>query len=169
MPIRKPNRLKDYDYSFDGAYFVTICSKNHQELFACIDTVENCLPTGKQPIYHLKLTQIGEIIENEIKELSCTYKDVNVDYHVIMPNHVHMIIIIYESDRRQVTNRRQNAAPTISRMIGQWKRAVTIKAGRLIWQKSFYDRIIRNEEEYRKIWEYIDTNPQRWKDDEYFL
>ena|GEM_PF-5407104 len=59
MPTRKPNRLKDYDYSLDGAYFITICAKNHEELFACIDTTR---AISRRP----RLTRIGEIVENEI-------------------------------------------------------------------------------------------------------
>jgi REP element-mobilizing transposase RayT len=159
MPARKPNRLKNYDYSLDGAYFVTICANKHIEIFSRIDE-------GR--IY---LTNIGKIIENEIKILSCTYKDVIVDSHITMPNHVHMIIIIYETNKRQNTiGEQQSTSPvTISRIIGQWKRAISIKAGRSIWQKSFHDRIIRNEDEYHMIAEYIDNNPQRWKEDKYYI
>jgi len=131
VPIRKPNRLKDYDYSHYGAYFVTVCAKDNLDLFASIDTVAGAAS------YRPSLTATGKIIENEIKKLSHTYKDVIVEHHVIMPNHVHIIIFIDAAEK----NGRQDAAPTISRTIGQWKRAVSIKAGRSVWQKSFYDRI----------------------------
>jgi len=97
------------------------------------------------------LTHEGEIIENEISILSSTYEGVSIDSYVIMPNHVHMIIGIYDTWRHEGDGRnaeehgRQNAAPTVSRMINQWKRAVSIKIGYSVWQKPFHDHIIRIE------------------------
>ena len=105
-------------------------------------------------------TEIGNIIENEITILSSSYHGVSVDCFVIMPNHIHMIICI-----NWVDDGRQDAAPTISQMINQWKRAISIKVGRSVWQKSFHDHVIRNENEYIKIAEYIENNPIRWKED----
>ncbi|MCL2010866.1 MAG: hypothetical protein FWG71_10055, partial [Synergistaceae bacterium] len=98
------------------------------------------------------------IIENEILTLSRTYEGVSVDCSVIMPNHVHMIIGIYG-------NGRQDAAPTVPRMMNQWKRAVSVKVGYSVWQKSFHDHIIRDEDDYRRIAEYIENNPQTWTED----
>ena len=105
-------------------------------------------------------TEIGNIIENEIAILSSSYHGVSVDCFVIMPNHIHMIICINWAD-----GGRQDAAPTISQMINQWKRAISIKVGRSVWQKSFHDHVIRNENEYIKIAEYIENNPIRWEED----
>jgi len=99
LPIRKSNRLKGYDYSQNGAYFVTICAKDCAELFGRIIVgAASCRP---------QLSEIGEIVESEILRLSHTYNGVSVDYYVVMPNHVHMIIAIYNEDGRQ------NAAPCI--------------------------------------------------------
>ena len=138
---------------------MTICSKDRMEIFATIDVgAAFCRPC---------LTRIGEIIENEILVLSSAYSGVSVDYSVIMPNHVHMIIGIY-SNWRYDGNGRQNAAPTVSQMINQWKRAISIKVGYSVWQKSFHDHIIRNEDDYREIAEYIENNPQRWTEDCFF-
>ena len=160
LPQRKPNRLIDYDYNQNGAYFVTICAKDRLELFATIDVgAAFCRPC---------LTHVGEIIENEISTLSHTYEGVSVDCYVIMPNHVHMIIGIYGTWRNE-ENGRQNAAPTISRMINQWKRSVSIKIGFSPWQKSFHDHIIRNENDYRRITEYVENNPQRWTEDCFYI
>jgi len=154
-PKRKPNRLKNYDYSQDGAYFITVCTKDHEELFGNI-TVEAafCLR---------QLSDIGALVEIEISRLDQTYEEVSVDSYVIMPNHVHMIITICGG------NRRQDAAPTsISRTINQWKRAVSMKVGFSPWQKSFHDHVIRNQEDYNRIAEYIENNPARWAEDRYY-
>ncbi|MCL2008997.1 MAG: hypothetical protein FWG71_00435 [Synergistaceae bacterium] len=162
LPKRKPNRLKDYDYSQNGAYFVTICALGRMEIFSAITVgAASCRPFPQDhpsPLYCPRLTHTGEIIENEILTLSRTYEDVSVDCSVIMPNHVHMIIGIYG-------NGRQNAAPTVSRVMNQWKRAVSIKVGYSVWQKSFHDHIIRDEDDYRRIAEYIENNPQTWTED----
>ena len=98
-----------------------------------------------------------------------------MDCSVIMPNHVHMILGIYgngrwfevddERGRRPKENGRQDAAPTVSRMINQWKRGVSVKTGYSVWQKSFHDHIIRDENDYRRIAEYIENNPQTWTED----
>jgi len=108
------------------------------------------------------LTDIGEVVENEITALSQTYINVVVDTYVVMPNHVHMILCLDDGGR-------QNAAPTVSRVIGQWKRSISMKLGYSIWQKSFHDHIIRNETEYQEIWKYIDQNPTKWTEDRYYI
>ena len=146
-PVRKRNRLKDYDYSQAGAYFITICSKDRKKIFSEIIA-------GANP----QLTDIGQIVDNEILKLSSTYENVTLDIYVIMPNHVHMIILIHE-------NGRQNAAPTISQMMNQWKRAISVRLGFSLWQKSFHDHIIRNETSYLKIAAYIKNNPITWEED----
>ena len=107
--IRKSNRLKGYDYSLAADYFITICSNKRHELFSFVGAAF-C-----RPIY----TEIGTIIQNEIDSPANVYTGISVIKYVIMPNHLHMIIIIDSLGR-------QNAAPTI-------------KCGFSVWQKSFYD------------------------------
>jgi len=157
LPVRKPNRLKGYDYSQNGRYFITICAKDQSELFSIVGAA-SCRPHNDGMAPHN--TEIGNIIENEITILSSSYHGVSVDCFVIMPNHIHMIICINWADGGW-----QDAAPTISQMINQWKRAISIKVGRSVWQKSFHDHVIRNENEYIKIAEYIENNPIRWEED----
>jgi REP element-mobilizing transposase RayT len=148
LPVRKPNRLKGYDYSSQGAYFVTICTAKHAEIFAAVGA--NCV----RPL----LTKVGTIVEAEITAISNTYSNVSVDKHIVMPNHVHMIIIIG----------RTQFAPTLSRIIKQWKGSISKAIGFSPWQKSFHDHIIRSENEYNKIANYIENNPNTWKDDCFF-
>ena len=93
-------------------------------------------------------------------------KNISVDHYVIMPNHVHLIIMI--SDDERLAEGRLTTAPTVSEIIRLWKRAISKEIGRSIWQKSFHDHIIRDEAEYLKIRQYIDENPMRWSEDKYF-
>ncbi|MCL2872885.1 MAG: hypothetical protein FWF41_07940, partial [Betaproteobacteria bacterium] len=94
-PFRKPNRLKDYDYSQNGAYFITVCAKERQKLFGSIDNSVGAASC------RLRLSKIGEIVAAEILRLSQTYDGVAVDRHVVMPNHVHLLITIFDSNGRQ--------------------------------------------------------------------
>ena len=87
-PVRKPNRLQDYNYNQNGAYFVTICSKKRAEVFSHIVGA-----VGNRPPY-IELADMGHIIENEIKIMQEIRNDVKVIRYVIMPNHIHMIIVI---------------------------------------------------------------------------
>jgi len=88
-----------------------------------------------------------------------------IDKYVIMPNHVHMIIKLSVV---QEENGRPMAAPTISRIVNQFKGSVSKQIEYSLWQKLFHDHIIRDEAEYQKIWRYIDENPSRWTEDSYY-
>jgi len=109
------------------------------------------------------LSQIGETVKTAIENISAVYSNVYIDKYVIMPNHIHMIIVLHEND-----GGRAMRAPTISRVINQMKGCVTKQIGFSIWQKLFHDEIIRSEEAYQNIWRYIDENPQKWAEDDYF-
>lgn len=161
FPKRKQIRLKEYDYSTDGAYFVTMCTKDKKHIF-WNENVKlvgaNCVRLQEE-----KLSLVGRIIDNEIKGIDGIYDNIiKIDKYVVMPNHIHMIIIINKN------NGRTQFAPTVSRIVKQFKGAVTKKIGKSIWQRSFYEHIIRNEIEYAEIWNYIDSNPYKWLDDEYY-
>ena len=113
----------------------------------------NCV----RPLDQLPLSKIGIVIENEIYKLNTVYENIKVDKYQIMPNHIHLIIFIYED-----SNGLTQFAPTISRIIKQFKGSITKQIGFSIWQKSFYDRIIRNEKEYQSVWNYIHNNPLKY-------
>ena len=102
----------------------------------------------------MELSDIGMIVDNEIKKLNSIYDAVRVDKYCIMPDHIHFIISINTDE-----NGRTQFAPTISRVVKQFKGSVTKQTGRPIWQKSFYDHGIRNQRDYDEIWEYIENNP----------
>lgn len=152
LPKRKNIRLHNYNYSYNGAYFITICTKNKEKLL-WKNVGANCV----RPLDQLPLSKIGIVIENEIYKLNTVYENIKVDKYQIMPNHIHLIIFIYED-----SNGRTQFAPTISRIIKQFKGSITKQIGFSIWQKSFYDRIIRNEKEYQEVWSYIHNNPLKY-------
>ena len=105
-------------------------------------------------------------MEREIAILSETYATIDVVCHVVMPNHIHMIIVI---NNAELTSGRTQFAPTISRVVKQFKGSVTKKMGFPIWQKSFHDHIIRNEGDYLRIFNYIENNPASWEQDCLFI
>lgn len=172
---RKPNRLKAYDYSQNGIYFLTICTAEKRPILSKIENssgiVSNNLfrtdSVDSQNSHHIvgancvRLSKIGEIVENEIRKINFVYDNVCVDNYVIMPNHIHLMIRL--NSRVDVQN-----APTISRIVKQFKGSITKQLGRSIWQKSYYDHIIRDDVDYNTKWQYIDENPIKWTDDELY-
>ena len=102
-------------------------------------------------------------MEAAINGISAHYPDVHVEKYVIMPNHIHLLLIIDTLHGRSVI------APTVSTVIRHMKGFATRKIGCNVFQKSFHDHIIRNEAEYQLIWQYIDTNPIRWEQDCFYM
>lgn len=151
---RKDIRLKEYDYSTPGGYFITICTEGKKCIFGTVGAA-----SGRP-----SLSGYGEVVAEEFAHISKVYPNVRLDKSVIMPNHVHMILVIENGEG----GGRPKAAPTISQVVNQFKGAVTKTIGHPVWQKGFYDHIIRNQEDYLRIWEYIDTNPLKWTLDKYY-
>lgn len=106
---RKPNRLKNYDYSQNGVYFITVCVENRNPILSYIPVGANCV----------RLSKVGEIVEEEIKNISEIYKNVTVENYVIMPTHIHLLVFI------DTFSGRTQFAPTISRIIKQFKGVIT--------------------------------------------
>lgn len=154
LPQRKRNRLKDFDYSMPGAYFITICTKDRKNLFW-----ENVGASIARP-QDIILSEYGVIAEAAIRNISLTYPPLVVDHYVIMPNHIHLLLRI-EIDK----DGRPMVAPTVSKVIQQMKGYITKQIGWSIWQKLFHDHVIRSEKDYQKIWDYIEANPMKWVDD----
>jgi len=153
MPERKRIRLSGYNYSYKGAYFITICVKDKHEMLGTIDVGA---ATGRP-----HLSDYGKIVDEEISALPIIYDFVDIDKYVIMPNHIHMIIVLDSDGRTQF-------APTISRIVKQFKGSITKQIGFSPWQKSFHDHIIRSEDDYNRICKYIDKNPTLWTEDYYY-
>ena len=164
-PRRKIIRLQGYDYSQNGAYFITIC------------TYERALLCGDVGADSISARMIANVFEKTINQ----YKDVDCPKYVVMPNHFHAIIIIEKDYELTNSNGQRRAdiesAPTISDVVQTFKRYSTVEYIKLvnqgilppfnkkIWQRSFHDHIIRNDEDFRRIWEYIENNPFKWESD----
>ena len=151
---RKPNRLPNFDYSTPGAYFITVCTKNRK----CI--LWNSVGASIARPHNIPLSAYGKIVNQAICNIPLHYPAVTVDNYTIMPNHIHLLLQINtDADGRPMV------APTISTIVQQMKGIVTKQVGESIWQKLFHDHIIRGEKDYLKIWEYIENNPAKWKED----
>ena len=152
LPNRKRIRLKDYDYSQNGYYFITVCTHNKQKILCDV------VGEGLCALPSIKLTVIGESVKNSIEYINEKYDNISVDKYVIMPNHIHLII-------KKQTGGRRDPPLQIYNIIGDLKSFTTHKYGEKFWQRSFHDHIIRDEKDYLKIWNYIETNPQKWRED----
>lgn len=163
---RRSIRLKGYDYSQAGAYFVTICTQNRVCLFGEIVDGE------------MRLNDAGKIVADSWQWLASQYDYIELDEWVIMPNHIHGIIVVNErrGDSRIAPTQ---IAPTqtgptgkrkpIGRLIGAFKTVSTKHinimrgmAGIPVWQRNYYEHIIRNDESLNRIREYIANNPLQW-------
>ena len=146
---RKLNRLEYYDYSQNGAYFVTICTQDRKPVLGTI--VGDGFPVPNQ---------IGEIAEEYIRRISEKYSEVTVDRYVIMPDHIHILLRIDGSG---------NPSPTMGNVVGWYKYQVTKQVnllrnmpGEKLFQRSYYDHVIRNQQDYDEIWQYIENKPRKW-------
>ncbi len=168
---RKLNRLKNYDYSSNGLYFVTICTKNRvQYLSEIIDGNDDIVGNAALGVPIVKFTEYGEIVNKNIIKINEIYRYISVLNYVIMPDHIHLILFVSDYEDDTVTGGTPRAAfPTksVSQIINGLKSISTKQIGFPIWQKSFHDHIIRNREELRQIWQYIDNNPINWASDIY--
>ena len=159
LPKRKPLRVKNFDYNTPTAYFITICTHNRKMILSEIVGAINESP-------ELKLTNYGEIVDNVIKNVP-EHINASIEKFVVMPNHVHMIVLVGERAIRESPLR---ARTVLSKLIGYVKMCAT-KAihkendGMVVWQRGYHDRIIRNREEYEKIYKYICDNPTNWQID----
>ncbi len=169
LPQRKEIRLKDYDYSSPGVYFVTICTAKRKNLFwqgtfdvdAYYDQTVGASCARPQ---NLPLSDWGKIVLDQLEIWGNAYKNVSLNSYVIMPNHLHLLVEITADE-----NGRPQVAPTLSQMIQQFKGAVTKRIGKPIWQKLFMEHVIRDNQDYVTRLNYIYENPARWFYDELYV
>lgn len=150
LPQRKPNRLRGFDYSQSGAYFVTICVKDRKNILGRVVGGDAHIAP------HTRLSEFGAVVEKHLQSIP------GMDKYVVMPNHVHMIIII---DEGRGAMRASPPTQSIPQRIKSFKTLVTKNLGRAIWQRSYHDHVIRDQGDYLKIWEYIGANAQHWEED----
>ena len=160
---RKRNRLPYYDYSTNGGYFVTICTEKRKNTLCAI--VGDGFPVPKKA---------GQITEANVHRISLKFPEVYVDKYVIMPNHIHLIIIITDDEElRAIRESPLRGRSVISKVIGYVKMNASKEIhgksdDAVIWQRGFHDHIIRDRRDYEKIAKYIYENPIRWQYDCFF-
>ena len=142
---RKVNRLRDFDYSAPGAYFVTFCTKDKRKCF------------WKTGTFSDGLSPAGEILRRCILEIPVHYPYVQVEAHTVMPNHVHLLLVIREGNQ-----------VSLSTIVGQVKQCVSTSLGGGLWQKSFYDHVVRDDADFQRIWMYTTYNHLKWDKDCFF-
>lgn len=159
---RKTIRLKGFDYSVQGMYFITICVQNRECVYGNIEKGKPCL------------NQAGEMVEQHWLKIEQQFENVKLDEYVIMPNHIHGIIFIASAQNNRADTR---PAPTIGDIICAFKSMTTncyiqnVKQNewkpfdKRLWQRNYFERIIRNQEELDRIRDYIKNNPSRWEFD----
>jgi len=164
------SRLKNWDYASNGYYFITICTKNKECLFGKITN-------GK-----MELSDVGEIVLREWHISFNIRKELSCDCFVIMPNHIHGIIIINNNSvetHGRASLRDHGIAfrepKSISSFVAGLKSSITkhineyrILPGIPVWQQRFYDHVIRNNQDLRRIRKYIQNNPRNWKDNGFY-
>lgn len=162
LPKRKTNRLQGYDYSSNGVYFVTICTQNKE----CV--LSRIVGDGVLDVPKMMLSKYGKAVDEQIALMNSMLDNVIVEKYVIMPNHIHLLIRI---ENKSDSGSSRTPTPTnslVSIFVSTLKRFTNKNVGKKLWQRSYYDHIVRNESEHLKIWEYINSNAQKWQNDKYF-
>ncbi|MEM9951748.1 MAG: transposase [Chloroflexota bacterium] len=177
-PQRKSPRLKGYDYTSDGAYFVTICTQERYLLFGNVVNSE------------MRHDSLGALARHHWLDLPNHFDTVELDYFVVMPNHFHGIVVInnylYEKVETGLTpttnpivgdapvRPTKTKYPTLGLIIGSFKAAVTREARKQniftgkIWQRNYHDHIIRDEDDLNRLRQYVVYNPAKWEEDRFY-
>ena len=145
LPKRKPIRLENFDYSTAGAYFITICVKDRKPLLSEI-VVDDA---------HIVPRPYGLIVEKYIRNVP------QIEKYVIMPDHIHMIIRL-EDGSMWASTPTKSFQNKISSIVWSIKVLTAKEIGQSIFQRSYYDHVIRNRQDYIEIWEYIENNPKKY-------
>ena len=161
LPKRKNLRLQNYDYSSPNAYFLTICTHDRQPILSDIVGAIHESPL-------VELTEYGKIVNKFINDIPKRY-GVKIKRYIIMPDHIHLLILITANEEfRAIRESPLQGRSVVSKIVGYLKmnssKEIHQKYGnKLLWQRGFYDHIIRNREEYEKIEKYIYENHLKWQ------
>ncbi len=147
-PVRKYPRLKDFDYAAGGVFCVTICSKDRRNTFGrVIDGETACV----------ELFPLGQLVNNGLERIEEAYPGVKLLNWVVMPNHVHLLLQISVGNPVSLFD-----------VVRSTKAIVTRQWGSPVWQRSFYEHVVRGEQDALRYWKYIDENPKKWTLDKYY-
>ncbi len=186
---RKQIRLTEFSYSENRIYFITICSKDRKQTFGKV------VGYGACDVPMVALSAYGNVIEKYIHLMDNKYDNVFIDHYVIMPNHLHMMIVVsspceteqdktlrvsyfgtsqapYPTENNDIKctlhSNDSRANEIIPKFISLFKRYCNHEIGHNIWQRRYYDHVIRNYQEYLNVYNYIDNNPAHWAQDKYY-
>lgn len=159
---RRSIRLKGYDYSQPGAYFVTLCVRDRECALGDVSDGE------------VMLSDFGQIARDFWSQVPAHFPNVSIDTFIVMPNHVHAIVVIHDPDR--CTGRGEVTSPlrrpTLGQIVAYYKYQTTKQLNRIrdtpstpFWQRNYYERIVRNDRELTAIRVYIAQNPRKWESD----
>ena len=171
LPVRKHPRLKTFDYSSTGAYFITICTENRKCIFSTVGRglapAENTEEAQRHTSVAIALTKFGIIAKEEIDNIHLRFDYASITHCVIMPNHIHLILEL----KREAAG--ASPRPTVNDIICAYKSLVTKRCKEngykeKIFQTSFYEHVIRNEFDYDETAKYIYDNPDNWFYDELY-
>ena len=147
LPKRKRLRLQGYDYSSEGCYFLTICTEHRRNLLSTVVGGDD-LGAPKE----IKLKPYGKIVEKYILSMEKAYDTIKIENYIIMPNHIHLLILI------DTYGLPRSSAPTIPNAVTAFKKFVNRDCKRNIWQRVYIDHIIRNQADYENHWNYVEYN-----------
>ena len=162
---RKRMRLLGWDYSGEGTYFLTLCSKDRKALFSQI------VGRGILDAPMVRLSEYGNIVQQALLFLAQNNPRFQLHHWVVMPNHVHILLSV-QPDGNPAEGASGKPRPTdavVPRLISSLKRFTNRQTGKELWQDGYYDHIIRDEADFRKRWQYIDNNPAAWLEDDYYI
>ena len=156
---RKLPRLSSYDYSQPGSYFITLCTYQRAKLF---QMQARSVGNGQCAVPHCSVA--NQIIHTWIHRTQNQYRNITIDNYVIMPDHLHFILTIHETIPGCSVPEimRFFKTMTVNEYIRCVKSGLLPVFDRKIWQKSYYDHMIRNQQDYASAWEYIENNPAKW-------
>lgn len=172
---RRSIRLKGYDYSSAGAYFITICTHNHQCLFGEFEEANGCCHLSESGII---LSDLGLVVYQEWLRTPVVRPQVQLDIFVVMPNHFHAIFRIipvgaYSHTPLPAHMSLQSPSRSIGAIVRGFKSAATKRINEIrctpanpVWQRNYYEHVIRNQESYYQIRQYIHNNPRTWANDQ---
>ena len=155
LPQRKQNRLPAYNYSENATYFITICTQDRKPVLCHI------VGGGALDAPTVTLTKIGQIAQKYILS-SNRIPGITVDKFVIMPDHIHLLVQVNEAAAKGTSRAPSPTNSAIPHFVSTFKRFCHQEIGESIFQRSYYDHVIRNQRDYDEIWQYIENNPRKW-------
>ena len=159
---RKHPRLKDFDYNQNGCYFVTMCTQDKR----CF--LSDIVGRGFLDAPQIGLTEYGSCIDSAIAFLNEKSDKLSIDKYIIMPNHVHILVVIENAEDGGASGKPRPTDAMIPKFVSSLKRYTNRACKTELWQTGSYDHIIRDEADYMIKWQYIDNNPAKWIEDEYY-